>query len=352
MKFKTRHDELTRAMQWVLQANNPAIPAHAGVLIRTTDDAVELRSFEGTSHASARVAAEVTEPGECVVPGRVFSGVLKGMTSRTELTVSVEENHMVVKSARSRHKLNTMPDTPVMRPGLPPAVGQIDAADLLHTMKSVGVAAARDDTVPVIGGVLMEGDGNELVVMATDRYRVHETRIESTIRGRWLLAAQRLAKLVKFTGTTTIYGDENMWGVGTENGYTWATGLISGDYPAVSRLWPTGEPSTVINVNPGDLLAALHAGAALMDQVGQVQLMADGNGLTVESGGDQGGSVEYVPAHVDGYDCVARFNHVYLGDALKHMDGETVRIRIDGMRPVVIEGDDNKRALVMPVRQK
>ncbi|MCP2292125.1 DNA polymerase III subunit beta family protein [Nocardia amikacinitolerans] len=57
----------------------------------------------------------------------------------------------------------------------------VPAADLARAIGQVGTAAAIDDTVPVLTGVLVEADSTALTLTATDRYRL-STRTLAPLR--------------------------------------------------------------------------------------------------------------------------------------------------------------------------
>ena len=119
----------------------------------------------------------------------------------------------------------------------------IDAPALLETDRSGLAGRSRDESRPVLTGVLVRFEGKKLVMAATDSYRlsVKETEfetagpeLEAIIPAR---ALQELGRLAAGTETISLGVNENHVIFGT--GYAWlTTRRIDGQFPNVKQLLP------------------------------------------------------------------------------------------------------------------
>ena len=57
-------------------------------------------------------------------------------------------------------------------PTMPTTAGTVDSAAFATAVAQVAIAAGRDDTLPMLTGVRLEIDGDQLTLAATDRYRL------------------------------------------------------------------------------------------------------------------------------------------------------------------------------------
>ena len=90
--------------------------------------------------------------------------------------------------ARGHVRLGELPPAHVQRRGLPAAARRreradftVDRAAFLETVARVARAASRDESRPVLTGILVRFEGGKLVMAATDSYRlaVKETELET-----------------------------------------------------------------------------------------------------------------------------------------------------------------------------
>ena len=90
-------------------------------------------------------------------------------------------------------------------------VVKVPAAAFVETVQTVARAASRDDTRPVLTGILVSASARELRMVATDSYRlsVKETALEADLDGSFeanvpARALQELARLAQQADTDTL----------------------------------------------------------------------------------------------------------------------------------------------------
>src|SRR5262249_266945 len=130
--------------------------------------------------------ADVDGNGEVVVPGRLLLDIVRSLPSAD---VSIEqrsdESVLLIEAGAASYRVHTYSaeDFPRL-----PDVGslqlhQVAREALLETIGRVGRSASRDESRPVLTGILVQFEPGKLVMAATDSYRlaVKETPSSTTL---------------------------------------------------------------------------------------------------------------------------------------------------------------------------
>ncbi|HVS86411.1 MAG TPA: DNA polymerase III subunit beta, partial [Gaiellaceae bacterium] len=232
----------------------------------------------------------------------------------------------------------------------------VDREALLETINRVARAASRDESRPVLTGVLVQFAGGKLVMAATDSYRlaVKETELsggapdlEAIVPGR---ALQELARIAE--------GDEVAVGV-HENQVLFATGgawlttrRIDGQFPNYRQLLPeTFEYE--LTMPRAELLDVVRRAAVMIQRATPLQLrFAEGELTVIARTHEVGESRESLPVGFTGDTLEIGFNADFLRDGIDSVEGDDVRFKlISPLRPAILQGDgDDFTYLVMPIR--
>ena len=234
----------------------------------------------------------------------------------------------------------------------------------------MSIAASRDETLPILTGIRVEIEGEQLTLLATDRYRLAMRTLpwrptdpgQSSVA---LVRARTLSDVAKALGTSadvtfalTTGGATEM--VGFEAGGRRTTSLlVDGDYPKVRALFPESAPTHA--------LVGTHA---LIDAVKRVSLVAERNTpvrltftdgiLTLEAGqGEDAQASEAVESTLVGDELSIAFNPQFLLDGLGALNTPLARLSFtQSTKPAVLSpqsepdgpDDSSYRYLLMPVR--
>src|ERR671931_2428936 len=135
------------------------------LVLAATDMEVSLRaSLEGTISGDAAV----------VVPGRLLADLVR-LLPDASVSLSYDEGDGVleVSSGSYASKVNVFSAEDFPRlPSLDISLHTVDAAALLGTIDKVARAASRDESRPVLTGILVRFEGDKLTMAATDSYRL------------------------------------------------------------------------------------------------------------------------------------------------------------------------------------
>lgn len=373
MKFRVERDVLAEAVTWTARTlpTRPPAPVLAGVLIEADASGVlSLSSFDYDVSARSHIAAEVSEPGSVLVSGRLLAEISRSLPNKP-VDVMLDGTRLSMTCGASRFTLLTMPveDYPAL-PTMPERSGTIDGDDLLHAVNQVGVAASRDDTLPLLTGVRVEIEGEKLTFLATDRYRL--ALKELTWKPAWpdlstvaLVRARTLNDVAKSLGsagdvTVALATGQGVDLVGFEAGGRQTTSLlVDGDYPPVRRLFPDETPIHAV-VPTGALIDAAKRVALVAERNTPIRLSFSEGQVVLDAGqGDDAQASEALEATLEGEDISVAFNPQFLLDGLGALGTDFVRFSFTHPnKPVEFTGQDSLegeertdyRYLLVPIR--
>ncbi len=174
MKFRIDRDVLAEAVSWAARTlpNRPTLPVLAALRIDASADSVRIAGYDQELFGEVTFPADVDDPGVALVSGRLMADITRSLPSRP-VDLVAEAGKMSLTCGSSRFTLQSLPveDYPAL-PEVPETVGRISGALLAEAVAQVVVAAGRDDMLPVLTGIRVEIDDEQLTLAATDRYRL------------------------------------------------------------------------------------------------------------------------------------------------------------------------------------
>jgi len=373
VKFQVERDVLADAVAWAARTlpTRPSMPVLAGLVLEASDNSVTLSSFDYEVSSKVTVAADVQTPGTSLVSGRLLADITRSLPG-APVQLSNEGTRVVITCGRSSFTLPTLPveDYPSL-PAMPDSSGDISAALFAAAVAQVAIAAGRDDTLPTLTGIRMEIEGGNIVLAATDRYRLAVREFSwnpknSSISVNALIPARTLADTAKSLATTdlvTIALSSSGSGeglIGFEGaGHRTTTRLLDGEFPKYRTLLPS-EAATIATVDTAALSDAVKRVALVAERNTPVRLAFDGSEVVLRAGaGDDAQANEVVECRVDGDGLEIAFNPTYLLDGLSAVAAVTTAFSFtQATRPAVLTGADSNAAsgvddyryLLMPVR--
>src|SRR5919197_4907161 len=220
----------------------------SGVLLRGGSGEVELAATDMELSVRTSMQASVEGEGAVVVPGRLLVELVRLLPdAEVSLEHKAEESVLHVTSGSAEYRLRTyaVEDFPRLPDVATAQLHAIETEPLLETIARVGRAASRDESRPVLTGILVRFEGDKLIMAATDSYRlsVKETalsdspgrEIEAIVPAR---ALGELARIAQGEGETIQVGvQENQVVFGVDE--VWLTARrIDGQFPNYKQLLP------------------------------------------------------------------------------------------------------------------
>ncbi|MGW0228358.1 DNA polymerase III subunit beta [Actinopolymorpha singaporensis] len=353
MRFVSESTRLGRAATFAARhtAGTAApIPALSGLRVSADDDAVRLTGYDYEASSTVLVPAEVDEPGELLLPGRVFAEIVHALP-QGQVRVHTREGVVEISAGATEFTLPTLPlaDYPEL-PTPPAPVGALDAAPFARAVAQMSRIAIRGDAVPVLSGTLLEFDAESVTLTSSDRFRVaiHQVPWKATgpdLPARAVVPARMLADATRSLGAGT---DLLTVGLGGEGEAVLSLGLderlttlrlLDDTYPALRTKVPTDFVGTVV-LAVEELRAALRRVCIVADRYAAVVLTIGPDEVVVGAAGDvDTRGRERLAGHLDGDGGTVAFNAGYLLDGLEGFDSEYVRLGFqEGIRPALLTG--------------
>ncbi|MFD2078560.1 DNA polymerase-3 subunit beta [Actinopolymorpha cephalotaxi] len=326
------------------------IPALSGLRVSAGEDSVRLTGYDYEASSTVLFPAEVDEPGELLLPGRVFAEIVHALP-QGRVRVHTREGVVEISAGASEFTLPTLPlaDYPEL-PTPPAPVGALDAAPFARAVAQMSRIAIRGDAVPVLSGTLLEFDGESVTLTSSDRFRVaiHQVPWKATgsdLPARAVVPARMLADATKSLGAGT---DLLTVGLGGEGEAVLSLGvgerlttlrLLDDTYPALRTKVPTDFVGTVV-LAVEELRAALRRVCIVADRYAAVVLTIGADEVVVGAAGDvDTRGRERLAGRLDGDAGTVAFNAGYLLDGLEGFDTEYVRLGFqEGIRPALLTG--------------
>jgi DNA polymerase-3 subunit beta len=372
MKFVVERDSLVDAVNWVSKSisNRPITTALLGIVINAEDE-ITLSGSDLETTAKAKFAAQVSQKGKVLVPGRLLAEISRSLPAKP-ITFNLEGSRVLVSAGSAKFTLPTLPiaEYPTL-PELPQTSGSLNSDLFAIAVNQVAIAAGKDDSLPTLTGVFVEINQNQITLAATDRYRLAVRELnwsaqDAAIETTSLLRARTLADAAKsLIGTSQvsialapINTNEKLVGF-ISDGKTMTSRVLDGSFPPFRHLLPSDSTaSAVIEVAP--FLDSVRRVALVTDKTVPLRLNFSNNTLVLEAGtGDEAQASEKLDINYKGEDINIAFNPTFLTDGLNAINAAFVHIAFTGAnKPAVLTGQTeptsapitNYKYLLMPMR--
>jgi DNA polymerase-3 subunit beta len=342
-----------------------ALPVLSGVLLQAGDGRLDLYSTDMELSIKAALATAVEREGEIVVPARLFTDVVRTLPDET-VSLEAGDASLRIRAGSADFSLNawSASDFPQTSTFELEGAFTVGRGPFVETLTKVGRAASRDETRPILTGVLLTIAGDTLKMVATDSYRlaVKETKLDRALE-REVQAIVPVKALNEVTRLAASLGEgelemavgenQTLFKLADPSGDVWvASRLIDGQFPNYKQLLPESFDHELM------LSKELFTGAAR-----RVSLLAQKNAplrLSFSTGKltmraltqDVGQGEESLDVDFSGEDFEIGFNPAYLIDGIDAVDDADVRLRFTNpLRPGLVSGaDEDFVYLIMPIR--
>jgi len=366
MKVTCGRDELADKLQLAgrgVSTRTQSVQILGGIMLRAAEGQLHLSATDMEISLRVALDAQVEDEGAVVVPGRLLVDIVR-LLPAGEVTIGhrAEEGVAELTCGSASYKLHTYAaeDFPRLPEIDRETAFTVDKEAFVETIARVSRSSSRDESRPVLTGILVRFEGEKLVMAATDSYRlsVKETALDkgSGQELEAIVPARALSELLRIgqggePGTISIGVQENQIVFGVDD--VWLTARrIDGQFPNYKQLLP--ETFEVEIATPR---------AALLDVVRRAGLMAQRNAplrlrfaegeLTVSAQTqDVGEATESLPIDYAGEELEIGFNPDFLRDGLEAVADDTIQLKlINRLRPGLIAApDESFWYLIMPIR--
>jgi len=387
MKVSIEKDELLKGIQAVIDIvpSKTALPVLSNILIDANNGSdVCLSATDLAISITCKLSATIEDAGATTVPARKFSEIVRELPEES-LSLTAEEGRVTLQrqsGAEGTYALmsvpaNDFPDLPTEIDG--PEIGFLSDeeddqdssadSDVLSEMISKTIfAVSRDETRPVLTGVLWQVGNGRMTMVATDGHRlVKYSRIQDGLPDQnreAIVPPHALNHVVKLMGggsdlqKVQLGQSHVLFSLGDEDAIQIFSRLIEGPYVDYEQVIPQNNGKR-LRVSNSQLLPAVRRVSILASaQTYQMRLELKKNELALSATSQEigGEARESMGVEYDEDEMTIGYNYVYLQDVLRRINCDEVLFELDSavaagiIRPgEQLEGEDYL-CLLMPLR--
>jgi DNA polymerase III subunit beta len=341
-----------------------AVQALSGVMISAREGSTEMLATDMEVGLRVPLQAEVARLGEVVLPARLVLDVARALPAESlSLELRAAEQDVEIISGGATFHLRTLrtEDFPTLPAPSPETRVALPAEAFVQTISRVARSASRDETRPILTGILMSASGQELRMVATDSYRlsVKETALESALQGtleanvpaRALQELARIAQQIDSPEVAVSVGQNQI--VFELGNVVLSSRLIDGQFPNYRQLLPESVEHE-LRLSSAEFTDVVRRISLLAQKNAPLRLSFNEGEVTISAQTpDVGEASESIPVPFHGEPFEIGFNPDFLRDGLESIDSsEFVMKLISPLRPGLLESPDNADFvyLIMPIR--
>jgi DNA polymerase III subunit beta len=342
-----------------------------GILLEAGDGVVKLSATDMEISIQTSSPAEVEEEGRVVIPARIFNDIVRSLPGGS-FSLEHDDSGGTVRLGAGENEYRirayAADDFPQL-PGFDAEAAFTMSGDLLvETVEKVSRSYSRDETRPVLTGILISFEENRVRMVTTDSYRlsIKETELATTAfegSREAIIPARAMQEVARIFGSegedeveVSLSENQALFRIGD---VLFGTRLIDGNFPEYRRLLPTTFERE-ISVNREDLMGTLRrVNLFAQRQTPPVPVslsFSSGSVEVIVRNGEVGEAHERLPATSED-DFLISFNPGYLLDGVSAIDTEKVVFKLnEALKPgLIVPGVDGEEEpdflyLIMPMR--
>jgi DNA polymerase-3 subunit beta len=366
VKISLSTAELLNQLQTVTRvaSTRTAVQALSGVKLSVAEEGTQLLATDMDMGLCVPLQADVERPGDVVLPARLLLDVARALPhERVSLELRAAEQDVELISGSATFHLRTLrvEDFPALPTSSPENQVVLPAEAFVQTVSRVARSASKDETRPILTGILMAAAEQELRMVATDSYRlsVKQTKLEAPLEGtleanvpaRALQELVRIAQQVEHTTLAVSVGQNQV--IFQLDGVTLSSRLLDGQFPNYRQLLPESVEHE-LRLATTELTEVVRRISLMAQKNTPLRLGFSEGELTVSAQTpDVGEASETIPAPFHGEPFEIGFNPEFLRDGLESVEGDELVLKlISPLRPGLIESPESGDFvyLIMPIR--
>ncbi len=364
--IKAKRDDILTPLSAVsgIIERRHTLPILSNVLIEQVGQNLSFLATDIEIQITARTALSAGGEAKAITVGaRKLVDILRALPDGADLTLQQQEKRLLVKAAKSRFTLQTLPaeDFPrLAKPAGEAARFSLSQKALRRLLGLVQYAMAQQDIRYYLNGLLMVVEEGQLKLVATDGHRLAyaSTALGGSMpRQEVIVPRKTVIELSKLLAESDE--EVNVEVAATQAAFRFGTielvsKLIDGKFPDYTRVIPTGHKNK-LQIGREALRQALLRAAILSNEKfrGVRWVLSDGSLKIVSSNAEQEEAHEEVEIKYSGDGLDIGFNVNYLLDVLNNVSGENIECAFgDASSSALISYPTEKdfRYVVMPMR--
>ena len=375
MKLTCVQENLSKALSVVNRAvaTRSSLPVLSNVLVATDSSMLKLAATNMEISTTVVVGCKIESEGAVTVPARLLTDLVSQFEAGpVELELNSETLELALSSGKYRATVkgisaDDFPPLPTAEPG---TALRIDPAKLKQMVDLTTIAAATDDSRPVLAGVSIAIGPDSLVFAAADGYRLAVKTLETqtdisgaSTKVQIIVPRNSMLELSRILGEAEeeveiIISPQATHAVFNVGSVQMISHLIEGQFPNYEQLVPTDFQTRLVMSTAEFSKATRIASIFARGGSNVIRFEADPAGnssgsvsVSAESA-DVGKNSGDLDATIEGEQAFIAFNARFLGECLGTIDTEEVEVQLSGatspglIRPL---GDESYTHVIMPM---
>ena len=374
MKVTVLQENLARGLSIVSRAVSPrsTLPVLSNILIASDEGRLRLSATNLELGITCWIAARIEQEGSTTVPARTFADLINALPAdQVQLALDTQTQSLHVQGGTSNNDIKCIdaqefPPLPV--PDMDGAV-QLNVADFKEMIQQVAFAASTDEARPVLMGVRVRVEKDQITMAAADGFRlsVRKATLSSSLPQPFtaIIPARALNELARVSSD----GEEPIYMVLPKGrgqvlfrvkDVEVVSQLIDGTFPDYQQIIPRNYKSrTLVSTSAmlkackqAEIFAREGSNVARLD-IKSAQSEMQPSEVEISATSEETGKNEtIVEATVDGGGMLIAFNVKFLREALEAVKTPNVALETSGpnapgvVRPV---GDNDYIQVIMPM---
>ena len=373
MKVEVLQETLTRGLSIIhpaIQSRN-VLQVLGNVLVATDEGRLRLSATDLELGITAWIGVKIEEEGTTTVPYKTFSELVGTLPDpKVSLSLNTDNQLLTIRSGSSTNDVKCIdaqefPPLPV--PDFTDAI-MLNVVDFREMVQQVAFASSTDEARPVLMGVLLKVDGDQVIMAAADGFRlsVRTATLSQPVASpiNVIIPSKALQNLARIAATTDdpiqmVLPKGRGQVVFRVKDAELTSQLIDGTFPDYQQIIPRSHKSRTLVPTAALLKACKQAEIFAREGTNVVRLDIRTSGeltpaqveISAQSEGT-GKNETLVEATVDGIPLLIAFNVKYLREVLEVVKSPNVAIETSApnapgvIRPV---GDESFLHVIMPM---
>ena len=327
---------------------------------------LSLTGYNMETAITYEIEAEVTDPGQCILPAKLFGDIIRRLPEGPVTVVVSEDFKVSIRAGYasftiSAESADDYPELPDVNEG---KAIHIPQSKLKELISGTIFAVSENQGRPIHTGVKFEVTDNSITAIAVDGFRLaRRTYHPEEGTGRELSFVVPAAGLKEVEKIVTDSDDSAAFTLGPKHilfqigNATLVCRLLDGEFLDWRRVVPTNCPIKLV-ANVSDLASSVERVGLIVSEKykSPVRCVFSHQELLMRTSTTIGAAEDKCAIAGDGKELEIGFNVRYLADALRVVPSDEVTLELtNGLSPIVLTPVDDKfdfAYMVLPVRIK
>ena len=365
--IKIARDELLKPLQAVsgIIERRHTLPILSNVLLMRQSTQISLVATDIEIEITASAPTESAgEEKSITVGARKLLDILRALPEGSEITLSLQDKRLQLRSAKSRFNLHTLPPEDFPRLSVPEDESSkisVPQKLLKAMINLVQYAMAQQDIRYYLNGMLMVLEGSSLTLVATDGHRLgyvsRDLVGDATAKREVILPRKTIIELSKLLADSDepvlmeISANQARFAFG---GISLISKLVDGKFPDYTRVIPQDQPKH-LRLKRQEILSCLQRASILTSDKfrGVRWVLTNGSLKIICSNTEQEEAQEELDVDYKGDTLDVGFNVGYLLDVLNNLGVDEIDCGLGDANSsalITVPGRSDFKYVVMPMR--